>query len=785
MTEQLQNALVRIEVDKECGTLSVLRSDCSPVALKVFAGVCIEGIWRRTTDPGKLSWCIEHGIDEEGRPTQTGILTCVLNDLRLDWKIELRDVSPLVRVQLIAINTGQSPVLIEALAPLVAESASGSVVMPGVLPADCRILLNTEGEGLVKLRELTCTEDVHEGWWDATLHDTRTGSGFVIGALSARRYKTRIQIAASSKPATSPVASLLMEQATYERAVGTNGSLESEPVAMNVSEPTEIACRTYAVAAGKEMDAQFLRERPGGWNSWYVPMRQVDERYVLENARAIAARPDIFNRGPNGFNYVLIDYGWQHNLATGLNEWDPAKFPRGMAAVARDIRDLGLKPGIWIAPAQIALNSRAFQRYPHIGVRSTRGSHFLVRDWEGKHGAMVPDCTLEAGRRFLQEQIREIICDWGYQMVVLEDTDAAGCWKGSKVVTPEGLSDDPGAQALYHDQDITPVEHHRLLVRTCIDAVRACSAEVMIVPCGGSLLSNTGLFNMNVCSPDGSWGYWGAEWDDEKYIRSNPKVHAQNLSYRYYLHDALWTIDREGYCVSEPRPRSEAIMDICSAALCGGFAMCGDDLAHITEERLQIIARCLPFYGKPARPVGLFSELHPVIWDLKVRTDWEQWDVVAAYNFSGDPAAVDDRTIDFTGLGLRPGISYLAFDFWDCEFLGEYTDTLTIPVAGRGMRMVGIRERLDHPQILGTDIHYTMGAEELLYCSWNANERRLQFAYRCPRDAAGMIFIHVPDGYQPHMPSASAYILQQTGANIWRIYMPKSSDLMTVELAFD
>jgi len=369
----------------------------------------------------------------------------------------------------------------------------------------------------------------------------------------------------------------------------------------------------------------------------------------------------------------------------------------------------------------------------------------------------------------------------------LEETDLAGCWKGSRVPNvPETLGTDEDAKAVYHDPDITPVEHHRLLVRTCMDAARASGAEVEVLPCGGPHLQNTGLFTLNVCSPDGSWAYRGADWEGTKpNWRANPKTQAQNLAYRYYMHNNLWTLDREGYCVSDPRPLSEAIIDICSAALSGGMALNGDDLPYITEERLQIIARCQPFYGVAARPVGLFEEYNPTVWDLKVKTDFEKWDVAAVFNYANE-FAEKKMKIDFAKMGLDKDTTFLAFDFWKSEFLGECKGSLTLPVAGRSMRLIGLREKTGHPQLLGTDVHYTMGAKELLRTSWTTSEKRLSLVYRCPRQAEGKLFIYVPEGWKlkksgPFM----SYQCENIDKNVLAITVPFSPDLTSIDLEFN
>jgi|GEM_PF-5686280 len=795
MKKTLANELVKIVVDSEKGSLDLLRADDSLAVRGATSAIQIAGRWVYSFEAKECQLTLSESVDDEGRPIKRGTLTCAKfsGAPSFQWWFELRAGSPLLRLGLTVVNDGKKPVVVEALAPFVLETEKGGAIYPGSKAKDYNALVNTEGEGITRLQQLPALP-CHEGWWDVGLHNTKTKQGLVLGTISARRFETQVKVAGAAK-GDSPVASLRLEQEVCERTIAPGGILASEENCANFAEPTEVAYRTYARAAGREMGAKTLPEIPGGWNAWYIPWYTIDEKYLLENTRFIASRPDIFNlHGNDGFKYVAIDYGWQSGdiPSSGANEWHPEKFPRGMAAVAHDIKALGFKPGLWLAPAQISLNTRAAKRYPHIGVRSSKGGNFLVRDWLLKYGAMVPDCTLPAGRKYVQEQIREVICDWGYELLILEETDIAACWKNPLVqeidptqpewVLPK-LSEDPEARAIYHDPAITPIEHYRLLVRTCIDAAQAYGAEVVVMPCGGPNLTNTGLFSVNVCSPDGSWGYYSS--DDWNVDYNNPKIQPQNLAYRYYMHDNLWTVDREGYCVTDPRPLSLAIMDITSAALSGGFAFNGDDLINATEERLQLIARCLPFYGNAARPVGLFDEQHPSVWDLKVKADFEQWDVVAVFNYSGDYKE-EKKTVDFASLGLDPTAAYLAFDFWQSEFLGEYKEKLTISLPGRSMRLLGLRKKTGAPQLLATNVHYTMGGKEILRANWSPEQKRLYLVYRCPRQAEGKLFVYVPAGWKMKpLSKFSPVSAESVHPRVLALTVPYNSELTSLEIEFE
>ncbi|KIZ17141.1 glycoside hydrolase family 27 protein [Streptomyces natalensis] len=84
---------------------------------------------------------------------------------------------------------------------------------------------------------------------------------------------------------------------------------------------------------------------PMGWNNWSYYTCDVNEKVVLDNARALA-RSGLADRG---YDTVTIDDCWMAKQRGPQGELvaDPAKFPHGMAYVGRELHRLGLKFGIY------------------------------------------------------------------------------------------------------------------------------------------------------------------------------------------------------------------------------------------------------------------------------------------------------------------------------------------------------------------------------------------------------------------------------------------------------
>jgi len=75
-------------------------------------------------------------------------------------------------------------------------------------------------------------------------------------------------------------------------------------------------------------------------------------------------------------------------------------------------------------------------------------------------------------------------------------------------------------------------------------------------------------------------------------------------------------------------------------------------------------------------------------------------------------------TVDLEKAGLDPGETYLAFEFWTQQFLGEVTGELSLDVPADTPRVVFLRKRLPHPQFIGTNRHVLGGVGVIRSLVW-------------------------------------------------------------------
>ncbi len=82
--------------------------------------------------------------------------------------------------------------------------------------------------------------------------------------------------------------------------------------------------------------------------------------------------------------------------------------------------------------------------------------------------------------------------------------------------------------------------------------------------------------------------------------------------------------------------------------------------------------------------------------------------------------------VNFAKVGLDPAREYLVFDFWKQKFLGKVRGEYSLELPPHASAVLALRPAEDHPQLVGTDRHITMGAVELKDEKWDPAKKELR-----------------------------------------------------------
>jgi len=251
-----------------------------------------------------------------------------------------------------------------------------------------------------------------------------------------------------------------------------------------------------------------------GGNNWYYAYGHSSTEDILSDAARMAECAEGLSNRP----FMVIDDGWEIEHGNGYNggPWDRsnADYP-DMAALAQGIKDLGVKPGLWVRPL--------LTRLP------------VSEDWLIINR---PNVMAGKGGRILDPSVPEVLdyiteifrtCEgWGYQLIKQDFStyDLLGYW-GKEMggrITEDGWS--------FHDRSKTSA----MVIKDAYDAMRAgVKDETILIGCNTVLHLAAGVFDASRTGDDTS----GRVWERTRFMGIN------TLAFRMLQHNIFGASDAD------------------------------------------------------------------------------------------------------------------------------------------------------------------------------------------------------------------------------------------------
>jgi len=442
-------------------------------------------------------------------------------------------------------------------------------------------------------------------WWTSVLASA-TGAAFGVQALDAERFATAI----ASRPegdrllvdvscgATPPVEAgdgtwgyetlpppglgLPMAAGTVERA---------PPIALIAGRDPLALMEELASLAGEVSGARrWTGPSVTGWETWYHYGLVVDRDQLIDNARVLLQR----YREQRGFDLVQLDDGWQVTYGAW---WPNDRFPADLSDLTAEVRALGGRPGLWLAPFMVQPGAPGLGTdHPEWAVRDGDGQPILDR--HGRYGLDASNPEVVDWLRALGAQVRA----WGFEMVKLDFLYLAA------------------VEGARYDRRVTGTEALRRGLRAMLEGL---GPDRYVLGCGMPLLPAVGICHGNRVGHDlavpvllREFGQPVAEgWTGFHGIRPQ----ARNVAARFALHRRWFDADPDvvmawgsdgatphGYSLEESRTLATL------AALCGGPFLLADELASLAPEEREVLEHpgLLDLVGGGGfRPVDLFARV--------------------------------------------------------------------------------------------------------------------------------------------------------------------------------
>jgi alpha-galactosidase len=590
----------------------------------------------------------------------------------------------------------------------------------------------------------TQNETIHS-WWNAGFFSGYREEGVSIGYLENNLCLGNLLI---SRTAPGQISFLAESSYTPGIILKPEASISSNRVMINTAVNPYLVLENYAGSVGK-MNSARNSSVLNGWCSWFYTLAQVSEDEVVLNAEFAAK-----HFKPYGLEYIQIDEGYQRTHG----DWEGNKrFPHGMKWLAETIKLNGFKAGLWISPYVITETTDIFRYHQDWLVKTPDGHLQRVGNWENIEPPADEfpkryclDITHPAAAKWLYDLINTIVNDWGYEMIKIDFV----AWTVF-------------AANRFHD----PYVSAAAVYRRGMEIMRKAAGEKChILECGPGAIT-VGLIDSMRLEADVYYGFKEAAWNTYFLHEASS---ASAASKRYYFHKRTWINDVDHVCLDLlDNQQSEAAATV--IALSGGNVFSGDRLTQLDPYKLEVLKKIIPSSGEAALPVKLFDEDKPSVFALKIKKPFGEWMVAGFFNTRLDePLPIE---VPMERLWLKPGVTYLAFDFWKQQFLGEIIDKLQLTIQPESVTLLALHEKSGVPQFLSTDRHITQGGVELENVSWNKDSKVLSGVSTGAPSSSYNLFVYLPEkhpwrwGGNARYRDFGTYSLKLVGENLVRMHV--------------
>lgn len=727
-------SLVQLLLHADSGTVEVFREK-----RRLFAGATADVKAHDAAGPFTISLhtCQKQQIDAT-------TLRCQEHGLMVTWHVQANPGVASLRAQVTVTREAAATgvLTLDKLTPLVVDVADGGSIEVGSDPKDIRVLQNGGAVVADPTAILSHGDDARSFLVDTLGLDVR---GQVISDWN-------VTIADPKKPANSWVAGFL----TFEKSIPTLGvgmaedaqadangirpfavfaaenllvfagrplapgeTLSSDPLWLEpFPEDPLAALERYADAVAAEQGIVPWPKRgagygaPIGWNSWSGGDstgghgHAIDEALILDALATYKREFQTF-----GANFFQIDDGWQEHY--GDWKWRTDRFPHGGAWMAKQIKDAGFKPGLWVGPFSLDKSSAFVKAHPDwieapaTGLLATVGGNKTNIDTSNPE---VHAWLASVGAELKAQGWEWIKTDYSYwalfgTIVANPNWTTIEAWRTAWKAWRNSLGNDIfvcgiGATGAV----IGLVEGFRL---TGDNGPRWENGDP------DDPLSTPRSFSATVRTGSRRWFYQNRVWvnhDDLIFFRQWPDPTVKPLTF------------------GESRAFSTWI------GLMGSVVKIGDKMNELAQhgDWIDVLRRLMPIWPDGARPLDVLTRDLPEQFAQEIHAPAGDWQNLGLCNWGHNRDHAQPKPVDMPDGQTRTftvqcphGQPCAAYEFWSETYLGEHTQPFQIDVPPHDCKVLALRPLLAQPQLVGDNRHVTQGAADLGPVVWDPQQKTL------------------------------------------------------------
>ena len=666
---------------------------------------------------------------------------CRFAEPDLEWEVRISEGKGMVTVESVVANTGNEPLSLGKAFILDAEVSGLS------LPGDELVALPWT-VFLQRVYKIHDPEMPGRAKVLVQFNNNTRSLAMQVAFLTFRRLNTELLI--EKGDAGLKRISAYCDFAGWELAPGQTTTTEVLRVAVGDNPHKQLEC--WADAVQHIINPEIWEDAPLGYLGWSwtdtVNGTEKYEKVTLDNLDAINQRLGGF-----GFRFLWTSMSnFKGSLPGNWLEWNDENIPLGRKKFIKAVQERGFLPGFWVGPFYLcSMLDELMEEFGEAILKTPSGERMVAcPEWRHGDAGKIPKedrpClyALDPSHPKTLDFIRNVFStyhEWGIRYYMVDFLEAGA----------GNLSRFPYKET--YDKKLVPgPEAYTNFIRVMKESA---GKDAYLLSSTGPQLHNAGILDgVRVGNDFGE----GRSISKESFFYPASYV-INNLDFwtgplhalicqasNYHTHRKLYLNDSGNVLtVDKPIPLPHAQINAAIHAFSGGPSMLGDDIRHISEDRLCLIKKTVPRSKDVARPIDLFESAAPAIPHVFARTirkDWGEYIVCAIYNFSKEPLK---QNISLEKMGLKPGTQYLVWDFWDEMFFGMHADVLNAVVAPESVKILRFAEKTGQVQLLGTDMHIMMGEMEMPDFSYDPKQMVCRFRVERPAGESGMVFILVPE----------------------------------------
>jgi alpha-galactosidase len=365
--------------------------------------------------------------------------------------------------------------------------------------------------------------------------------------------------------------------------------LDAAEVVFTTGAPGETTFQTDQRFCRMMCEKPRLPQKPVyGINDWYFAYGKNSKQLILDSTRMMMELAPATDNKP----FSVVDDGWMMNA----DFMKPNEQFGDMSAVAADIKNIGMRPGLWTRPL---LASKKMAENRLIPLRNGEAG--------GKERYLDP--TLPENLQQIRDTIR-LYKEWGFHLVKHDYStyDSLGRW-GSQM--KDGMT---ASGWHFNDRSKTNAEILLQLYTT----IRQAAGEMYLIGCNTVSHLSAGIFELNRIGDDTS----GREWD------RTLKMGVNTMGFRLPQHNAFYAVDGDcvGLTTAIPWEDNKQWMQLLAES--GAPLFISAQKEALGPEQRSFIKLC---FGQAARvqptgePLDWMSNPRPAKWRLNGRVVEFKW----------------------------------------------------------------------------------------------------------------------------------------------------------------